>query len=332
MGFVAANDGWAVGAGGVIVRWNGTAWSTVASATTQDLFGIAGATGNDVWAVGSSGKIMHWNGTAWSEFVDTGANDFAGIFMVSSTDGWAVSSAGKIFRWNGTAWSEFVDTGNQKWSAVSMVSLTDGWIVGDGGEIRRWNGAAWNAFVDTGTEVWSGVAMVAAADGWIVGNGGAIRRWNGAAWNVVTSPTSNDLYDVIFDRLGNTGWAVGATGKIIRYGVAFFTSGTYIGPVFDNGSSTSWDRIQWTVDLPSGGAVTVATRSGNVAVPDGTWSAFSAELTNPAGSAVASPDARYFQYRLTYASDGAATPFVDDVTVNSGSPSKTIYYGIDMVS
>lgn len=54
-----ANNVWAVGAGGTILKWNGTAWAPESSGTTNSLDGVWGADANNVWAVGHYGAILH---------------------------------------------------------------------------------------------------------------------------------------------------------------------------------------------------------------------------------------------------------------------------------
>src|SRR6266567_860302 len=78
---VSANDVWAVGTSEntlgndqtLILHWDGTAWSIVASPTTGivegNLLGVAAVATSDVWAVGDSGSgtlIEQWNGSSWS--------------------------------------------------------------------------------------------------------------------------------------------------------------------------------------------------------------------------------------------------------------------------
>ena len=53
---VSSTDGWAVGDGGTILHWNGSAWASVASGTNLELQGVWGSGG--VWAVGAQGAIL----------------------------------------------------------------------------------------------------------------------------------------------------------------------------------------------------------------------------------------------------------------------------------
>ncbi len=73
--FAPGGSAWAAGSAGsatLILRWNGKAWTRVASPNpgsvdTLDALGFSSA--RDGWAVGISGTrtlIIHWNGTRWS--------------------------------------------------------------------------------------------------------------------------------------------------------------------------------------------------------------------------------------------------------------------------
>jgi len=75
-----------------------------------------------------------------------------------------------------------------------------------------------------------------------------------------------------------------------------------------------WGRIWWR----GRGAVTLQTRTGNTERPDVTWSEWSAPYREPAGAAVASPRARFIQWRAVLrAPEGGAggEARVEDVSV-----------------
>ncbi len=74
-------------------------------------------------------------------------------------------------------------------------------------------------------------------------------------------------------------------------------SGTYASPVLDAGRLARWGAIAWDSDIPSGTRIEVATRSGNRPNPDDTWSQWSAPYPIERGSEIASPAARYLQWR-----------------------------------
>jgi hypothetical protein len=83
--------------------------------------------------------------------------------------------------------------------------------------------------------------------------------------------------------------------------------------VRDAGTVAAWGAIRWRA-ATSGGSVELATRSGNTATPDETWSAWSKPYTNASGEQITSPNARYLQWRAVFASTGTPGPVLTSVT------------------
>jgi hypothetical protein len=109
--------------------------------------------------------------------------------------------------------------------------------------------------------------------------------------------------------------------RLLRLSEGFAAEGTLTTDPLDAAQISKWGALQVTAATPEGTTVTVQTRSGNVGEPEeGSWSDWSdAQPLKPTGEAVpvhlpvASPSARYIQYRLTLGSDGGATPSVSGV-------------------
>jgi hypothetical protein len=59
----------------------------------------------------------------------------------------------------------------------------------------------------------------------------------------------------------------------------------------------TWGAISWRGVASGDDRIELFTRSGNTAVPDETWSPWSARYTDSNGSAIASPKTRYLQWR-----------------------------------
>jgi len=101
--------------------------------------------------------------------------------------------------------------------------------------------------------------------------------------------------------------ATGDMGKLFRLADEAGASGSYESPVHDSGSVARWGRVSWRVSSASpGGKVQVATRSGNSARPDKTWSDWSEPLSDAQNSLIRSPNARYIQWRASLEGPGAA--------------------------
>src|SRR5262249_47567420 len=103
-------------------------------------------------------------------------------------------------------------------------------------------------------------------------------------------------------------------GKLIRFGAAARKEGSYESPVRDAKLVASWGRIWWR----GTGPIELQTRSGNSERPDTTWSDWSAAYNDAGGSQVASPKARFIQWRAVLraaARSGATEPRLEDVSL-----------------
>ena len=92
----------------------------------------------------------------------------------------------------------------------------------------------------------------------------------------------------------------------------YAASGSFTSRVFDMGGPTSWGAATWTADTPAGTGVSLLVRTGDTAVPDGSWTAFN-PVSN--GGAVGG-NSQYLQYRadLSTAAPGW-TPVLRDVAI-----------------
>lgn len=84
-------------------------------------------------------------------------------------------------------------------------------------------------------------------------------------------------------------------GKLFKLGSSTVASGSYISSVRDASTVATWGRVNFVGE----GDIEVQTRSGNTANPDSTWSDWSAGIKTADGGAIASPRARYLQWRAT---------------------------------
>ncbi|HSN73653.1 MAG TPA: hypothetical protein VL334_01025, partial [Anaerolineae bacterium] len=136
---LSADDGWAVGWHGTIMRWDGTVWRPVDSPTRSHLNAVSMAAPDDGWAVGEQ-TMLHWDGAAWTR-APTPRCALNAVAMVSATDGWAVGDC--ILRWNDSAWDPVFSPTWSALSSVALLSAQDGWAVGAGSAFLHWDGQVW---------------------------------------------------------------------------------------------------------------------------------------------------------------------------------------------
>jgi WD40 repeat protein len=113
-----------------------------------------------------------------------------------------------------------------------------------------------------------------------------------------------------------SGRIVGATsnpGKLFALSVGPAKRGTYDSDVRDAGTVASFGVIRWRASARAG-QVEIYTRTGNTAMPDETWSAWSKPYSNADGEQISSPNARYLQWRAVLTSGSASPPVLTSVT------------------
>ncbi|MDQ3799944.1 MAG: hypothetical protein M3384_10860 [Acidobacteriota bacterium] len=97
-------------------------------------------------------------------------------------------------------------------------------------------------------------------------------------------------------------------GRLYGFGGETLTEGTYESVVRDARAVALWGRIWWR----GSGNVQLQTRTGNTEKPDETWSDWSTALSDAKGSAIASPRARFLQWRAVLRNSGT----LDEVSVS----------------
>ena len=91
----------------------------------------------------------------------------------------------------------------------------------------------------------------------------------------------------------------------------YASSGSFLSRIHDAGARADWGTLTWTGSTPAGSGMALSVRTGDSAVPDGTWTAF-APITS--GSDITTRG-RYLQYRMdATTSDSATTPVLTSVT------------------
>lgn len=100
-------------------------------------------------------------------------------------------------------------------------------------------------------------------------------------------------------RDGSIVLGAGDPGKLYVLQDHYAARGQVCSEVLDAKIVSKWGALRWEKGTPAGTAISLATRSGNVAEPDDTWSDWSEEQTDAEDSAITSPPARFLQYRIT---------------------------------
>lgn len=203
---LAADDAWAVGASGTILKqlhahaqhWDGARWTAARLPLPEDAFSyltsVDGVASDDVWAVGlapSNGGTLalHWNGKRWSwSKTPSRRGSLRSVTAHATDDVWAVGDTGRSTlteHFDGTRWQRVAspDDRNQDTSTlqgVSEVDAHDVWAAGyassEGHQVtlaEHWDGMRWTkvAAVNPASRgnSFSAVSAVSTGDVWAVG-------------------------------------------------------------------------------------------------------------------------------------------------------------------
>jgi photosystem II stability/assembly factor-like uncharacterized protein len=224
-----ATHAWTVGAGGLVLFYDGTSWAEQESSITTDIYSVSFTDANNGWAVGKGGKIIYYNGTLWATQTPDTIVDLYGVHMLDASNGWAVGKGGVVLFYNGSSWSkQYVAT--KDLNKVFALDATHVWAVGKSGLIIYFNGTGWAPQETGGTiKEFLNVGFASASDGWAIGKTGFMMHFDGSTWSEykqVLSP--KDLTGIFFISPENA-WIVGKTGTVFQYdGIDWFsqTGGT----------------------------------------------------------------------------------------------------------
>jgi hypothetical protein len=148
------------------------------------------------------------------------------------------------------------------------------------------------------------------------GNDGKLYRITDGTAVLLADLEESQITALGTDPQGSLLLATANGGQVFRMAAPHAPKGVFYSEVYDTDSLSQWGQIAWQADVPKGARLTLATRTGNTARPDETWSDWSEEYADPAGQIAASPPARFVQYRATLqrGKDGSG-PRLDEVVI-----------------
>ncbi len=109
--FFDANNGLAVGEGGVMIKCNGSDWSLINTSTTDYLYDVAFVGPSDAWAVGNNGTVVHYTGSSSATVSNIGTTNYLDeIIAFSANDIYVSGNYGRIYHYNGSSWTSVYNT------------------------------------------------------------------------------------------------------------------------------------------------------------------------------------------------------------------------------
>ena len=152
-------------------------------------------------------------------------------------------------------------------------------------------------------------------DGVLIGTGGRgkVFRVSGSPPRTVllTRAPAQQVTSFAAGSDGDLYYATANPARLYRLSARLADEGLYLSDVRDAGTVATWGAIRWRARTPGQSSVRLFTRSGNTPTPGETWSDWSDAYTGRDGTPIASPKARYLQWRAALRRGDAPSPRAD---------------------
>lgn len=232
VGGTAHDDAWFVGEKGMILHWDGQAFTHHPSLTNATLFGVWAAGRGDAWAVGGTiggvgdaDVLLHFDGMKWTA-VEPPQRYGATYFKVGGTGGsdvYVSGSGGLILHYDGTAW-HFEKSGVT--ATLFSIAARDKEVLAVGGPpliLLSRDGGNWMRAAGIAGSIANAVAIGEGGSAFIVALAGAKYRRRSGTWiNETASKPRVDLHAAWADGQGNAfvvGGSFAAPGMVRQFGV-----------------------------------------------------------------------------------------------------------------
>lgn len=232
-------DVWAVGDGGVALRWDGVAWRPVATGTSANLVAVWGARANDAWAVGAgldgSSVLLHWDGSRWAMSAPpqrSSRTSLRAVWGSGVTDVWLTGVAEmpdpSTWHWDGTQWRpEFVPGGMRPPGFVAITGSGDDlWAAAEFPAFVRHTSAGWEppVLLPRGSTFDGGLCVTSDRALWVA-SGANVLRYASSAWSSYPLAQLGTVRALACES-ANEVWAVGEASQVARWDGARWTLAT----------------------------------------------------------------------------------------------------------
>lgn len=219
---------WAVGAGGAMAHFDGSAWTSFSEGVDMFVNGLWGSSTSDVWAVGTQGALARFDGFKWSRMPTGVTTDLLAITGTQASDIYAVGAAQTILHWDGTAVSKLPAvsgvSSNANLFAVWASGPKDVWASGGDPAANplalhsTQPGVFATTTLPAGLGILYGLWGTGPTDVVTVDTKGNAAHYNGSAWSALPAvPVNLQFIYALWGSSASDYWAAGSGGLIWRY-------------------------------------------------------------------------------------------------------------------
>jgi hypothetical protein len=184
--------------------------------------GVFGISTNNITAVGNGGLVAHWNGSAWSFPARTGTGNLRGVWGGVTTQNYYAVADDRTAYINpgGAGWRAmgFSPANGKGLTSVFGNAPTNVWVGGDSGVVYRLSsGTTLNLpAATTGTLTnFHGTWVTSPTDSYLVGDGGSVLHFDGSNWLPLAVPVSS-AFRAIFGTAAQNVYVAGDNGVVLQ--------------------------------------------------------------------------------------------------------------------
>jgi photosystem II stability/assembly factor-like uncharacterized protein len=188
--------------------------------TPRDLYGVKMVSGSLGYTVGAGGKILKWNGSTWSDMTSPTTQTLRAVDAYSATGlACAVGDGGTVLVCSGGTWAKKTISTTTNLKACAFLSANTIFIGGDNGQLYKSTngGSTWSSVLTTSYGIRS-IKFFDSGRGVLVCDGGRIFYTikGGSVWGAGSGSFGGCSFTDCAMTSGNEAWACSNNGKIFR--------------------------------------------------------------------------------------------------------------------
>ncbi|MCD4652535.1 hypothetical protein K8T06_01210 [bacterium] len=219
---------YAVGAGGLVLKWDGNCWEDIPLDTSDGLTCVHGTSPDDLWISSwnyENGTVYHWNGTEWQQETLDVMSGFSQVFAVDIDDVWLGAFNGMSFHWDGSNWTE-ESGGSNCVEGFLAFSSDDVWAIQSEERyqykgpilyityVLHWDGEDWDrVWTRNNGGLATGITGTSSDNILISTSFGTIYHWDGNTVTTVVEPDYISLNSIQMRETDDV-WSVGMAGNV----------------------------------------------------------------------------------------------------------------------
>lgn len=208
---------WAVGLDGQVVEFRPDGQVLLSSAASgKDLYAVHATSALSVWAVGEGGVAIRFNGSFWLPKATGVASTLYGFYAIGASRGLAVGAQGTAVLLEDGLFEPLETKTSADLFAVILTPDGEGTIVGAGGLILRYSAGSFEQVASPTRRDLFALVRDASGNLFASGDGVVLSQDQSGTWRVVLSTPEEDLR-AVYALDGGHVFAVGKAGAAYRF-------------------------------------------------------------------------------------------------------------------